>query len=212
MACACPDRTRRAPTAIALAAGVLLLATSCGGRQEGADAPDASARAPPAAPDPARARLLQSPQVRHWQEQQRFSRDAREFLRTAASLPAVERAQRADALEAQVTERERTRELSAGEAMLLRVALVQALPGSDEEQARRLAALAGDYRNAAERREAAWIARQRADPRMQQYKARERVVVAEVMAMETIPGGLTRDQYLRQRLQQERERAWDNGG
>ena len=86
MACACPDRPRRAPTAIALAAGVLLLATSCGGRQEGADAPDASARAPPAAPDPARARLLQSPQVRHWQEQQRFSRDAREFLRTAASL------------------------------------------------------------------------------------------------------------------------------
>ena len=212
MACACPDRHRRAATAIALAAGVLLLAAGCGGRHEDADAPDASAGAPPAAPDPARARLLQSPQVRHWQEQQRFSREARDFLRTAAALPAVERAQRADALEAQVTERERTRELSAGEAMLLRVALVQAMPGSDADQARRLATLAEAYRKDAERREAAWVARQRADPRMQRYKARERIVVAEVMAMETIPAGLTRDQYLRQRLQQERERAWGNGG
>lgn len=212
MACACPVRHRRAAAAIALAAGVLLLAAGCGGRHEDADAPDASAGAPPAVPDPARARLLQSPQVRHWQEQQRFSHEARDFLRTVATLPAVERAQRADALEAQVTERERTRELSAGEAMLLRVALVQAMPGSDAEQARRLATLAEAYRKDAERREAAWTARQRADPRMQRYKARERIVVAEVMAMETIPGGLTRDQYLRQRLQQERERAWGNGG
>ena len=36
---------------------------------------------------------------------------------------------------------------------------------------------------------------------MQRYKAREKAVVAEVMAMTIIPGGLTRDEYLRQRLQ-----------
>lgn len=212
MARAGPDRPRRAATAIVLAAGISLLAAGCGAGHERAGATAASAGAPPVVHDPARARLLRSPQVRHWQDQQRFAHDAREFLRTASSIPPVEREQRADALQAQITERERTRELSAGEAMLLRVALVQALPGSDAEQARRLAALAEGYRKDAERREAAWIASQRSDPRMQQYKARERIVVAEVMAMTAIPGGLTRDQYLRQRLQQERERAWGKGG
>ena len=60
-------------------------------------------------------------------------------------------------------------------------------------------------------REAAFVAQQQADPRMQRYKAREKTVVAEVMAMTIIPGGLTRDEYLRQRLQLERERAFDGG-
>ena len=37
------------------------------------------------------------------------------------------------------------------------------------------------------------------------YKAREREIVDEVMAMTTIPDGLTRDEYLRRRLQSARE-------
>ena len=69
--------------------------------------------------------------------------------------------------------------------------------------------LAERYRADAARREAAFVAQQQADPRMQRYKAREKAVVAEVMAMTTIPGGLTRDEYLRERLQRERELAFD---
>ena len=206
-------RQHRDPVAALLVACALLLAGGCNADREG-DAAQAVGDdvAMQAMPDAAQAqRLLDSPQARDWQAQQDFRQEARNFLRDAASLPAAERARRADALEAQIAQRERSRELSAGEAMLLRAAMVQELSGSDAERARELAALAERYRQDAERREAAWAAQQRSDPRMQQYKAREKVVVAEVMAMATIPGGLTRDEYLRQRLQQERERIWSGG-
>lgn len=190
-----------------------MLLPGCNAERDQATAGIGSVDAQPAASDAAQARrLLQSPQVRAWQARQRFRHEARDFLRVAASLPAVEREQRADALEAEITKRALARELSAGEAMLLRAALLQQLSDSDAEKARSLAALAEHYRQDAARREAAWIARQRSDPRMQRYKARERMVVAEVMAMKTIPGGLTRDEYMRRRLQEERELAWDNGG
>jgi hypothetical protein len=39
----------------------------------------------------------------------------------------------------------------------------------------------------------------------QLYKVREGQIVAEVMSLQTIPNGLSRDEYLRRRLQTERE-------
>ena len=206
-------RHARIAATASIVACALLLAGGCSAERDGDSARAVGADvAMQAMPDAAQAqRLLHSPQVRDWQAQQDFREEARDFLRDAASLPAAERSRRADALEAQIAQRERSRELSAGEAMMLRAAMVQELSGSDAERARELAALAERYREDAERREAAWVAQQEADPRMRQYKAREKLVVAEVMAMPAIPGGLTRDQYLRQRLQQERERIWSGG-
>ena len=43
------------------------------------------------------------------------------------------------------------------------------------------------------------------DPMFQLYKVRESQVVAEVMSLQTIPDGLSREEYLRRRLQAERE-------
>jgi hypothetical protein len=190
---------------VVLLAGVLL-ASGCSER------PSTPAVAPA---DPARAASLANihaleatPQAREWLAQQRFGREARAFVRDAAKLPVAERERSARALEAQIEARERSGELSAGETVLLRAAMIEALPGSEEEKKARLAALAERYRADAARREAAFVAQQQADPRMQRYKAREKQVVAEVMAMKAIPDGLTRDQYLRQRLQLERERAF----
>lgn len=184
-----------------------LLATGCGERPVA----QAAAQADPAvAPTQARLRALENtPQAREWLGQQRFERDARDFVRDASKLPAGERERRAQALEAQIEAREQSGELSAGETVLLRAALIEAGSGSEAEQKARLAALAERYRADAARREAAFVAQQQADPRMQRYKAREKAVVAEVMAMTTIPGGLTRDEYLRERLQRERELAFD---
>lgn len=48
----------------------------------------------------------------------------------------------------------------------------------------------------------------RHDPPLNDYKQREQRVVSEVMAMTAVPGGLSRDEYLRQRLQREREIAY----
>jgi hypothetical protein len=186
-----------------------LLATACGEHPS----THAAARADPAvAPAQSRVRALENtPQARAWFGQRRFEREARAFAHDAAKLPTGERERRAQALETQIEARERSGELSAGETMLLRAAMIEASSSSKEEQAARLAALVERYRADAVRREAAFAARQRADPRMQRYKAREKAVVAEVMAMQEIPGGLTRDQYLRQRLQVERERAFGGG-
>ena len=173
-----------------------LLATACGEHPS----THAAARADPAvAPAQSRVRALEN------------TPQARAFAHDAAKLPTGERERRAQALETQIEARERSGELSAGETMLLRAAMIEASSSSKEEQAARLAALVERYRADAVRREAAFAARQRADPRMQRYKAREKAVVAEVMAMQEIPGGLTRDQYLRQRLQVERERAFGGG-
>jgi hypothetical protein len=49
---------------------------------------------------------------------------------------------------------------------------------------------------------------QRRDPNFERYKAEERRIVEDVLALQDIPDGLSRDQYLRQRLQEARERSY----
>jgi hypothetical protein len=198
----------RAGSGVALVASALL-ATGCGEHPSASAATQAD---PAGTPSQARIRALENtPQAREWLGQQRFEREVRAFERDAAKLPAAERERRAQALETQIEARERSGELSAGETMLLRAALVEAGSATAAEQAARMAALVERYRADAARREAAFVAQQQADPRMQRYKAREKAVVAEVMAMKDIPGGLTRNEYLRQRLLLERERAFGGG-
>jgi hypothetical protein len=201
-------RARSHRPAAWIGCALALLAAGCGERAS------TSAAAQSNGPAPASTRLQAleaTPQAREWLGQQRFEREARDFVRDAPGLPLAERERRARELEAQIAERERSGELSAGETMLLRAALIETDSGNQAEQKARLAALAERYRADAARREAAFAAQQAADPRMQRYKAREKAVVAEVMAMTTIPGGLTRDEYLRERLQRERELAFDGG-
>ena len=186
-----------------------LLATGCGERPVAQAAAQAD---PAAAPTQARLRALENtPQAREWLGQQRFEREARAFVRDAKNMSLAERERRARALEAQIEAREKSGELSAGDTVLLRAALIEADSATSPERMSRLAALAERYRADAARREAAFVAQQQADPRMQQYKAREKAVVDEVMAMKDIPGGLTRNEYLRERLQLEREHAFDGG-
>ncbi|HEY0861976.1 MAG TPA: hypothetical protein VGE19_13815, partial [Pseudoxanthomonas sp.] len=154
------------------------------------------------------ASLQATPQAQEHLERQRFEADARDFFARASTLGAVERSERADALARQIDKYEAAGGLSAGEAVLLRTALVKATVDDPARQAEEVAAIADRYRAHADRRMAAFLEQQRNDPRFQAYKAREAQVVAEVMATTTIPAGLTRDQYLRQRLQEERERAY----
>ena len=170
-------------------------------------APPSSVEAADAVSSPL-ASLQATPQAQEHLERQRFEADAKDFFARSASLRAVERSERADALTRQIDKYEAAGGLSAGEAVLLRTALVKATVDDPARQAEQVAAIADRYRAHADRRMAAFLEQQRNDPRFQAYKAREAQVVAEVMAATTIPAGLTRDQYLRQRLQQERERAY----
>lgn len=170
-------------------------------------APPSSVEAADAVSSPL-ASLQATPQAQEHLERQRFEADAKDFFARSASLRAVERSERADALTRQIDKYEAAGGLSAGEAVLLRTALVKATVDDPARQAEQVAAIADRYRAHADRRMAAFLEQQRNDPRFQAYKAREAQVVAEVMAATTIPAGLTRDQYLRQRLQEERERAY----
>jgi len=154
------------------------------------------------------ASLQATPQAQAHRDRQRFEADAKDFFARAPSLRAVERSERADALTRQIDHYEAEGGLSAGEAVLLRTALVKATVDDPAQQAEAVAAIADRYRAHADQRMAAFAAQQASDPRFQAYKTREAEVVAEVMAMTSVPAGLTRDQYLRQRLQEERERAY----
>lgn len=180
-------------------------------KRDDAGMPADAMRTPSATVDtssPALASLQTTPQAQAHRERQRFETDAKDFFARAPSLRAVERSERADALTRQIDRYEAAGGLSAGEAVLLRTALIKATVDDPAKQAAAVAEMADRYRAHADQRMAAFAAQQANDPRFQSYKTREAQVVSEVMAMTSIPAGLTRDQYLRQRLQEERERAY----
>lgn len=154
------------------------------------------------------AALQATPQARAWRDRKAFEEHSRRFLHEAPELGAVERSEQARALAAGIDAYEQAGQMSAGEALMLHAAMIRASTDDEAEAAAQIAALTERYRGRSTRREAAWQAQQQSDPRFRDYKSRERAVVAEVMAMREVPGGLSRDEYLRQRLQREREVAY----
>ena len=86
-------------------------------------APPSSVEAADAVSSPL-ASLQATPQAQEHLERQRFEADAKDFFARSASLRAVERSERADALTRQIDKYEAACGLSAGEAVLLRTALV----------------------------------------------------------------------------------------
>jgi len=139
-------------------------------------------------------------------ERARFHARAADFLATAPQLDAATRARVAAELDREIEAHERASTLSAGEALVLRAELIRLSVDDELVEAERLTDLTESYRAEAERRSAEWAARD--DPQLLDYRAREQQIVEEVTAMSTIPGGLERDEYLRQRLQRERELAF----
>lgn len=187
------SRPRRADLAAAAAPGVA--------------APSRAAASPPAAEPVVDAALLATPEAQAYFARERFNVRARRFFAEAVSLDAAAREREARELDAMIEAYAQRRELSAGEAMSLRIGLVEAAGGSPVQRADRMAAIVARYESDGQQREARWLAQQAADPSFQRYKVRESVVVAEVLAMARIPGGLSRDEYLRRRLEAERVAA-----
>lgn len=163
---------------------------------------------PSSARDPRIVALEQSPQARAWRQRREFEARARWFLQNASRLGAVERSEQARSLSASLDKYERESGLSAGEALLLRTGLIKATVADEKQQAEQIADLMDRYRSHADQRMDAYTTRHAQDPKFRDYKARERAIVEEVMALREIPNGLTRDEYLRQRLQQAREAAY----
>ena len=143
------------------------------------------------------------PHVQKFQQRERFQQEVREFFARAPALPPEERAARARDIARAITHYEAEGEIAAAEALTLRSGLVRETVEDPIEELVAIRGLQQHYQQQGERKQAEWEAR--SDPELELYKAREREIVAEVMAMTTIPDGLTRDEYLRRRLQSARE-------
>ena len=162
-------------------------------------APDAGSATSP------RQALLASPEVRAYQARQQFAADYQAFIQGAQALSAAERRRQAEALAKEVERREAADELALSEALLLQLGLAQAEGGDEQTQKARADQLVARYQALSQRREAQ---QQAPDARFEQYKRDEQRIVDEVLQMDSIPDGLSRDEYLRQRLQEAREQAY----
>jgi hypothetical protein len=164
--------------------------------------PRAAELAAPAIERP-QSRPTVDPRVQKFQQRERFQQEVREFFARAPALPPEERAARARDIAGAITHYEAEGEIAAAEALTLRSGLVRETVADPVEQIVAIRGLQEHYQQQGERKQAEW--QTRADPDLELYKAREREIVDEVMAMTTIPDGLTRDEYLRRRLQSARE-------
>ena len=134
---------------------------------------------------------------------ERFNEEARAFFSSAAQMTAEDRLREAQRLEQELARLEQAGGMSAGETWLIRAGLIRETVPDGAQQDAQLQALQQRYADETRLRVAA--AQARPDPQFESYKVRESEIVHEVMAMETIPDGLNRDEYLRQRLQSARE-------
>jgi hypothetical protein len=161
--------------------------------------------AQPAVPEIERpqSRPTVDPRVQKFQQRERFQQEVREFFARAPALPQDERAARARDIAGAITHYEAEGEIAAAEALTLRSGLIRETVTDPVEQLVAIRGLQEHYQRQGERKQAEWEAR--SDPDLELYKAREREIVDEVMAMTTIPDGLTREEYLRRRLQSARE-------
>lgn len=168
-----------------------------------AAAPVATQAAPGA--DAAADMAASTPEARAYQSRLAFERQAREFVRDAPKLDPSTRLRRAQALSREIDRRERMRELSADEAVVLRVGLIHAAVEDEMQRIRQSQEVIDRYRSDTQARQRAYLDQQSSDPRFRQYKAAESRIVAEVSRMRAFPDGMSREDYLRLRLQQARE-------
>lgn len=170
----------------------------------------AEARMPstPAATDSREAALAASPEARAYRSRLAFEQRVRAFLRDAHTLDENARREQAQAIGREIDQREQARELSAGESVVLHVSLIEVAVQDEAERIRQSQALVDRYRQQTAERQAAFEDQQRQDAGFQAYKAREAQIVSEVMAMTSYPGGMSRDDYLRMRLQEARQATY----
>ncbi len=146
-----------------------------------------------------------TPDARADQSRLAFERQARAFLRDAPRLDSATRMARARALSQDIERREQNRELSADEAVMMRVGLIQVAVKDPRERALQVQEVINRHHQQNAARQRALLAQQRRDEKLKAYKTQEAIIVSEVLAMQSYPGGLSRDAYLRQRLQAARE-------
>ncbi len=174
-----------------------------------ADSPaDVFASDSPATSIPTKAQLqelLQNPVVKNQEQRLAFHQAYRSFVSGATELSPAQRESQAQALREQIETYEQRSELAMSESLLLQLGLIQLTTDDEQTQKDQATALVARYKVISAEREA-----KAATPsaEFQRYKVDEKRIVEEVLSMDSIPDGLSRDEYLRQRLQQAREQHY----
>jgi hypothetical protein len=148
-----------------------------------------------------------TPELARHHEAIAFSDAVRAFFDGYRELGEVERAARAEDLLARIEARERDGLLLAQEALVLRLGVLRATvddPAVLDSESRRVVE---DYQRRAEQAAANRVP----DPRDAQYQTRQAEIAREVMALDDIPGGVSREQYLRERLRELRIDVYAGG-
>ena len=153
--------------------------------------------------------LLENPETQELANRLDFEEELHTFFANADGLSSEERAAEAAMLEQRLAEYQRKGQVSAAESLMVRIAMTKLTIEDEAAQKRALQGLIDQQNDAAQARKEAWLAKPR--PEFEAYKQREKQIVKEVMAMEKVPAGMTRNEYLRQRLLEARVAANKNG-
>ncbi|WP_421910626.1 hypothetical protein [Marinobacter sp.] len=153
--------------------------------------------------------LLENPETLELANRLDFEEELHTFFADADGLSSEERAAEAAMLEQRLAEYQRKGQVSAAESLMVRIAMTKLTIEDEAAQKRALQGLIDQQNAAAQARKEEWLAKPR--PEFEAYKQQEKQIVKEVMAMEKVPAGMTRNEYLRQRLLEARVAANKNG-
>lgn len=139
-----------------------------------------------------------------------FQKRAQQLFDHADSLDEQKKQAELKAIQDAAQHFEEQGKLVAMEALLLKLAMLKYTTNGEQEYKDKAQALIERYKAISDAKEQAWL--NNPDPRFVDYKRREQDIVKEVMAMTVIPDGLSKDEYLRQQLEQARITAMGDGG
>ncbi|MBU6955722.1 hypothetical protein [Hahella sp. HN01] len=134
-----------------------------------------------------------------------YGRDYRELLQHAEQMDSATRREKFSHAEQNIDRLEKEHKLSAAEGLIMKLALLKITPNDPEAKAKGIE-LIQQYKQAGEARMQEF--KDNPDPRFAEYKKREAEIVKEVLAMTHYPNGLSRDDYLAQRLNEELKQAY----
>jgi len=154
--------------------------------------------------------LTQHPLTLAYQAYTDFQQHSRRFFDNADRLDEQERQAQLRQLLAGTNQYEQAGKLVPIEALTLKLAMLRYTSASDEDYKSKAKSLIDQYQHVSDAREQAWLANP--EPQFVEYKRQENDIVKEVMAMTVIPDGLSRDEYLRQRLERARIATMGAGG
>lgn len=154
--------------------------------------------------------LQQHPIAKAYLAYNEFQQHSRGFFDNADKLSEQEKQAQLRQLIDGTNQYEQEGKLVPMEALVLKLAMLRYSSANDDDYKQKAKSLIDQYKAQSDLREQAWLANP--DPRFIDYKRQENDIVKEVTSMTVIPDGLSRDEYLRQRLEQARIATMGSNG